>query len=145
MARRGTIELLSGRTIRLADLRMSSTYGTWLEGYPTAKWNRRVLDNLIREHSNNPYPGAPFLVPPVETPTPALDPWHQHLGPPSSLPAITCVAHFTSDRPARSEYADFSGLVVLWFQDDYAFPIDPAAFDQIRALDWDRIAADLDF
>lgn len=145
MDRRGTIELASGRLIRLAHLQMGATYGTWLEGYPTAESNRHLLDQSIRDHSNNPFPGLPVLIPPVESPAPAIDPRHQHLGPPSSLPAIACAGRFTSTEPARSEYADFSGLVVLWFQDDFAFPIDPAVLDQIRRLDWDRHAADLDF
>jgi hypothetical protein len=33
---------------------------------------------------------------------------------------------------------------VGWFQDDFAFPIEPRALEQLRAIDWEQHAVDLD-
>lgn len=131
------IILASGRRVHLQGLRQYWTY----EGLPTAEGNRRRLDSLIAGHRDAPDPGAPRLIPPVEEPIAVDRPYP--FGTPSALPAITCIGRFTSSKPARAETHDFSGLVVIWFQRDYALPIDPVALDHLRRVDWNRHAADL--
>jgi hypothetical protein len=37
---------------------------------------------------------------------------------------------------------DGSSLVIIWFQNDFALPIDPAVVEQIKAIDWDSAAYD---
>ncbi len=50
----------------------------------------------------------------------------------------------TSPEPARDPLQDYSVLTVIWFQDDFAFPIDPQVLEQIRALDWEQLAQDFE-
>jgi hypothetical protein len=59
-------------------------------------------------------------------------------GEPASLPAIACVADFTSTGKSW-EYR--SSLTVIWFQAEYAFPLDVNVEAALLALDWDRLAA----
>jgi hypothetical protein len=44
----------------------------------------------------------------------------------------------------RNHDRDLSVLVVVWFQDEYAMPILAPALDELRSLDWDSLALDVD-
>jgi len=44
----------------------------------------------------------------------------------------------TSSRPKL----DCSGLTVIWFQDEYAFPLSEDAERAIHTLDWQRLASE---
>lgn len=45
----GHIALLSGRSIELTELRMSTTYGRMLEGYPCQRINDMKVSGLLRQ------------------------------------------------------------------------------------------------
>ena len=140
-----TITLKSGRQIDLRELRQAATNEGWLAGYPNAADNQRELERLAREHRDNPYPGPPYLIEPVATPGDGLGFVNPRRGAPSYLPAVTCVARFTSSQPARDELAHFSGLIVIWFQSEFALPIDPLIRTAIEQMDWNHLAADLTY
>lgn len=117
------------------------TYEGLLEGLPTVEGNRRRLIQLIEEYRDRPHPGDPFVIPAVETPI-ELDRRYP-FGTPSALPGVTCIGRFRSLDPARDTSCDCSGLVVIWHQDEFAFPIAPTILDQLQNLDWERHAADI--
>jgi uncharacterized protein (TIGR02996 family) len=52
----------------------------------------------------------------------------------------------TTESNARriQEIFHSSELVIIWFQDECPFPINPSVREQIRAIDWDRYAVDYD-
>ena len=58
---------------------------------------------------------------------------------------MTCIGRFNSLQVARSSSSDFSGLIVIWFQEKFAFPIDPEVVTQLLAIDWEAHAADIDY
>ncbi|WP_437969802.1 hypothetical protein WMF04_11130 [Sorangium sp. So ce260] len=58
---------------------------------------------------------------------------------------MTCIGRFDSRQPARDQKGDYSGLVVIWFQDEFAFPIAPVVVTQLLAIDWETHAADLEY
>jgi hypothetical protein len=63
-------------------------------------------------------------------------------GQPASIPSIACVGRFESSEPARPPGGDFSALVVIWFQNEFALPIDDAVRMQLQAIDWQQHAID---
>jgi uncharacterized protein (TIGR02996 family) len=134
--------LRSGRSIRLRELRQWDVYEGLLEGLPTTEMNSRtiegVLTGLRQEHGCEPY-----LIRPEERPLKHLEPYP--FGTPAALPGIVCVGRFDSYQPVRDASRDGSMLPVAWFQDEFAFPIDPVVREQIRAIDWDRHATDIDW
>ncbi|PQO31029.1 hypothetical protein C5Y96_11765 [Blastopirellula marina] len=141
MTKSGELDLSSGRRIYLKQLEQYLTYEGLLEGLPTAERNQQRLQSLVAEHQDKPYDGTPYLIPPVETPIDHGRPYP--FGTPSALPSVTCIGRFTSLDPAKDKSYDYSGLVILWYQQDYAMPIDPAVVGQIRGVDWETHAADL--
>ena len=56
---------------------------------------------------------------------------------PARLPSIACTADFVSTGKTWEYRAN---LTVIWFQDEYAFPLDPDIETSLRALDWDGLA-----
>ncbi len=141
----GVFDLSSGRRIYLRELRQYGTYEGLLEGLPTAERNREQVERLVLEYTGKPYAAKPYLIRPVETPVEYHRPGRYPFGTPSALPQITCIGRFDSLHAARNKGSDLSGLVVLWFQQHFAFPIDHAAFVGIHAIDWEAHAADMDY
>lgn len=62
---------------------------------------------------------------------------------PVSIGSVCCRALFES-KPINGDAYMLSELLVLWFQDGFALPIDPLVVEQIQALDWDAVAEDVD-
>lgn len=141
MEESGELELSSGRRLYLKELRQFLTYEGLLEGLPTAERNQQKLERLLAENQTNPYDARPYLIRPMEKPIEVHRPYP--FGTPAALPAVTCVGRFTSLEPARDKKSDYSGLVLIWFQDKFALPIDSAVVTTIQELDWEAHAADL--
>lgn len=130
---RGDITVASGIEISLTSLKQSSTYSGMLEGSPTSARNARMVTRLV-EQLTKKYGHAPYLIAPTETKVdkelpPSWPAWIE-------LPAVECVAYFTS----RSIGEFGSSLFVCWFQDDYAFPIDPRVNAELLNIDWAKFA-----
>jgi hypothetical protein len=53
---------------------------------------------------------------------------------------VTCIALWTDVAPARDKSKDSSSLSVVWFQDEFAMPIDDLILGQLRAIDWELSA-----
>jgi hypothetical protein len=131
-----TILLDSGRTVYLRGLYVQSTYGGFLEGYPNAKANARIVRSQRDNH--NRISSAPLHV--IE---PALVPKPGHLGPGAELPAVVCRGLFVSV-PLPGSASDGSHLEVVWFQDHVLVPVAEFSAPPIRALPWNDLAADYD-
>lgn len=142
----GTITFRTGRQAKLTDLHQYPTYRGHLEGLPTVESNRDHVERLLRRcEDESPGFGRPYLIPPVETPISlGIGARLRRRGVPSRLPEVTCIAQFLSFSPVRDPSMTLSGMVVVWFQSEFAFPIDPTVLEQIVAIDWDSHAADGD-
>lgn len=143
MGTSGELELSSGHRLSLRELRQYRTYEGWLEGLPTVEWNQQHLEKLVKSQRDKPYPGDPLLIQPTEAPIEYRQGQRYPFGTPSALPAVTCIGRYESLSPARDHAGDYSGLVVIWFQEEFAFPIDPIVISQLLAIDWERHATDL--
>jgi hypothetical protein len=110
------IVLSSGCSIELSEIRMSSTYGGMLEGYPFQRWNDLTLEHLVKG-AEKARPSVPVHL--VEPARELPDLPAGGFGPVELLPAVTCVGWFTSHPtdPERDSVLHHSALTVLWFQE----------------------------
>ena len=131
----GVLMLASGRTIRLHSLRQWAVYGGLIEGIPTREGNAETIEGLLCEARDRDG-HEPFLIEPLQTPI-AYE-GRYPFGEPAALPAIGCEADFVS---SANDALFYTQLTVIWFQNDYAFPLSPEAEAALLALDWDRLAA----
>ncbi|MER5307251.1 hypothetical protein ABT034_05610 [Streptomyces sp. NPDC002773] len=129
------IALSSGRSIRLTELRMSSTYGGMLEGYPCKRINDRKVSWLQRQ-AEHAFPSIPVhLVPPSrEYP----DETAGAFGPVEVLPSVACIGVF--DSTALDPTMDGSSLVVAWFQPAPEVPAGEDADHALRSVRWEELA-----
>jgi hypothetical protein len=140
--RAGELMLTSGRHIRLMELSQELTYEGLLEGLPTAERNAHKLQWLPTSKIAGSSLRA-YLVTPVQRPIEYRGKYP--FGTPQELPRVTCIGRFTSLDTARDASQDYSSLRIIWFQDEYAFPIDPEVLPQILAVPWNDVAHDLEY
>ena len=135
---RTTFELSAGRTIRLLALDQYYTYEGLLLGVPTREMNQELIDRLIARYVHPAEYGVPLLREPEQQ---RLDvPEHRHVdGTPATLPSVTCIARFNSDGQLGTDDI-WSVLRVIWYQEEFAFPIDDRALRQIAEIDWETHA-----
>ena len=132
----GSFTLASGRTIRLHSLDQRAVYAGLLEGLPTREMNARTIDAVIRE-ARARTKQEPFLIAPTQT---RIEYEGRYpFGEPAALPGIECVADFVSSGKDPLRY---TALTVIWFQDDYAFPLSAEAAATLTALDWNAHSTD---
>jgi hypothetical protein len=139
---RSELKLTDGRSISLNSLRQWRVYAGLLEGLPTRERNDAEIASIVaqaRETDRH----EPFVVIPQQQPI-AYE-GRYPFGTPAALPSICCVARFTSHRPARDTKMDYSLLTVIWFQDDFAFPLSEGAARAIARLDWHELALDAEY
>jgi hypothetical protein len=145
MTGRDTVQLRTGRIVRIDELRQWRFYEGLLEGVPRVELNRQLLERVLAHERGKFYGADPMLIPPKETPISYGDGRPHRFGAPASLPGIVCVARLGSLEPARDRSRQCSGLGVVWLQPDFAFPIESGVLEQVQSIDWDRYAADLDY
>lgn len=58
------------------------------------------------------------------------------------LPDILCIGELPWARPVREVSQMFSAATLVWFQDAFALPIAREVLEEMRELDWTRIAED---
>jgi len=133
--------LQTKRWLALRELRQWNVYEGLLEGLPTAERNPAIVQRIVTDERNRG--DEPFLIPPLERPIPYEG--RYPFGTPSAIPSCVCIARFTSFQPARDTSRHASQLTVIWFQHEFAFPIDAGVREQIRAIEWEKHAHDFDW
>lgn len=132
------VRLTTGRSIRLRELEQVLVYEGMHDGVPTRGGNAKLVAALVESASGDGR--RVLLLPPVEAPVGDLG----GVGPDEAclLPRTAVRARFESADPV-SDRADYSELTVLWFQNGWAPPLDPAAEHLLRRVDWDTHARDM--
>ena len=134
--------LSTGRIVYLRFLEQWEVYAGLLEGLPTREGNEAELKLLVDEARQRDG-HDPFLIKPTQRPLENDGPYP--FGEPAALPEIGCIGRFHSTPAARDASKYYSALTIIWFQDDYAFPISPDVERAIVAVDWERLARDDDY
>jgi uncharacterized protein (TIGR02996 family) len=144
--RRGNeLRLRTGRTICLRSLDQHEVYAGLLEGLPTREMNERIIERTLDKERGGPQGAQPFLIRPRETPIEYHRDRPYPFGEPAALPGVCCVGRVTSLGPAAGKAGDYSALSVVWFQDEFALPVDPPVLDQLLAIDWDEHAGSYEY
>ena len=144
-----SLVLSDGRHVHMTQLFQMETYAGHLVGMSTVASNRQLVERLAASAGKR-IAGAtrPHLIPPkVETyPGPGGETkTASQYRIPQILPSVACFAQLESLRPLRNSKGAMSCLTVVWFQDVFAFPIDPEVHQQLLQLDWKRLAVDSDY
>jgi hypothetical protein len=135
--------LASGRDISLTFLEVSAR-GSFLEGYPSARWNDLTLAALVRSVADRFSRAGTFLLNPSRVRPEPVGAHEGPFGPVELLPPIQCVGVFRSHPIA--EEADpavvESSLAVVWYQQHPELPFDEHTRGELQGLDWAALARD---
>lgn len=136
------IEVGEGKTVVLKGLYQTGTYSGLLEGLPTDKMNARILNSAKESARKVFHIQEVYLIEPEQKPLKTG--WYP-FGKPAALPKIECIAELWHYQPARNSGMDFSALVVIWYQENFALPIEAKVLEQLRELPWNDVAGDFDY
>jgi hypothetical protein len=129
------------RTISLIELRQILFYEGLIEGLPTRERNAAKLENIpeaIRQLF--PWiPRAPYIITPVETPIEFQDERAYPFGDPARFPSVQCVSRWQCFEYGDANF-DLSTLIIVWFQEEFALPIDARIVEEITGLDWENLS-----
>lgn len=134
------------RTVYLQALQQTLSYAGLLEGLPTKEMNVRIIERVLKEPANQIYDVPPYLVPPTENPIDYKGYGSRYpFGTPAQLPSVLCVACLESLNPTTDSTCYASGLVVIWFQNDFALPIEDEILHHLSQTDWNSHAGSFDY
>ena len=145
------ITLDSGRTIILEELHQKQTYAGLKEGLPYTSLNDRHVDWALETAQKICInESEPLLITPDRRNYLREPGDMEHFrsysgGRPEWLPLVRCIAGFKSIFPARNCNMDGSYLVLVWFQNEFAPPINNAALQKIKSINWESSAVDFEF
>ena len=134
------IALETGRSIALARLEHWRTYQGLLCGKPTQAQNDEKVLRVIEAARTHCAAGDPHLIRPRRRTIAGDNERGTMAG--ELLPATTCIALFNSTALARSDSEPYSSMVVVWFQEEFALPIEDDVLGLIRRIDWESQAVD---
>ena len=138
------IELNSGREIFLHEIYQYQTYMGLLCGVPTKRMNQRRMKSSLEEAENKMKPDKIYLVPPPILEVNVSKNIAENYPEAERIPYITCFAEFGSSGLKEDDgYA--SWLTIVWYQDEFALPIDDAVIEHIKTIDWEHEAEGYDF
>ncbi len=145
------LRLRSGRAITLKHFDQVMTYAGLLEGTPDHELDDRHIESALEEAGRRGVAGVrPHLIVP---------PRRDHFRKPGDmrriteysphwipewLPVVQCIGQFSSGVTARNPEMHLSVLTVVWFQDEYAPPIQEPALGELLDLDWEALALDIE-
>jgi hypothetical protein len=136
------------RLLVLKELWQRKTYGDMLVGFPTRGRNRRAIEYSMK-YARDHYKVVHLVVPeeeliPLNKVRKSAREWARIDAEmrPALIPGTACVGYFESCPPARNENEVYSYLAVVWFQEEYAMPINPVVVKQIKRIDWKNLAHD---
>ncbi|MBW3637157.1 MAG: hypothetical protein KY445_11950 [Armatimonadetes bacterium] len=129
------------RTIDLIELRQSLVYEGLIEGLPTRERNAAKLGHIPEaiRHLFPWIPVAPYVITPVEVPIEFRGEKAYPFGDPARFPSVQCVSRWQCFEYGDENF-DLSTLIIVWFQDEFALPIDAHIVEEITGLDWEKLS-----
>ncbi len=116
------------------------TYRGLLEGVPNRSINKQYIEyalkDAVRYCGNTPV----HLIEPKQKihREDTLHPEYTVM----SLPEVTCIAKLSSYKPVKDPDMVGSELIVVWYQDTMAMPIDDEILEQMKLINWSELADD---
>ena len=145
------IILNSNRSIIIDEFYQEPTYLGLIEGFPMHYSNREILKSLSNTVKQKIWVSSmPFIIRPKEEPIKLSPEAKERYSKrpkefqPMALPNITCIANFSSGPIDQQNYS-LSYLSIVWFQNDYAMPINTNILKKIKEINWEQRAVDANY
>lgn len=124
-------------------LHQYAAYSGLLEGLPTREMNRDIVKTAVESAPKYTHQSAVHLIEPIEYPV-EYDGVYP-FGQPAALPSVACFMLLECNHVFRDENMHGSALTVVWFQKNYAMPIDALILEEIKQIPWAEIADEFEY
>ena len=124
-------------TVSIRNIFQETIYTGMAEGYPNEAINNQIIQDMKTKAATLCNIAAVHIIEPEQKPFPFLA--NQYNGLPVALPEVACIAELFFYGSFKNENNDYSGLAIVWFQDDFAFPIDQVVLEKIKQIPFRRI------
>ncbi|MCU0437899.1 MAG: hypothetical protein MUC49_08270 [Raineya sp.] len=128
--------------VEIYALQQKQSY-TMLEGLPTKEHNRNYIKRIEEDAEKFCGFGNIYLVEPVETPIHYDGKYF--LGDPAELPRIVCIMTVECRDVFQNKEKDYSSLCIIFFQNDFAFPIDSEILEKIKQIPYRQICGEFEY
>lgn len=136
----GKLIIDGDKEVTIKKIKQWVTYDGLLEGFPTLQMNNRILAGVKEAAKDFCGIEEVCLIEPSQTPISYEGKYP--FGDPASLPAVVCIAELWYYKACRDKSKDYSSLGLIWFQEDYAFPIEEEILRKIREIPYSRICGE---
>lgn len=117
--------------VSLEKLVQQYTYGGLLEGFPGEMVNRMVLRNIERSAKNDLHLEEIYTLLPGEMS--------------EEFPPVVCMARLECGSVFKDKEKDYSSIAVIWFQEEFAFPIEAATLEQFKTIPFRELCAEFEY
>tara|TARA_Y100000815_G_C12973061_1_gene361197 strand:+ start:92 stop:517 length:426 start_codon:yes stop_codon:yes gene_type:complete len=133
----------TNKNVTIKRIKQWHTYGGLLEGIPTDKLNERIINRTKKQAKEFSGMEEIYLIEPKQKP---IDYDGKYpFGNPASLPGVTCIAELWHNDVFKNPDKMFSSLCIIWFQEDYAFPIEENILNSIKEIPFSKICGEFDY
>ncbi|MGV3610074.1 MAG: hypothetical protein ACO1N0_03930 [Fluviicola sp.] len=117
--------------VSMEKLVQKYTYDGLLEGLPGEIVNRMVLNNLEQSAKNDLHQEEIHILLPR-----AMN---------EEFPPVVCIAYMECLAVFKNSKKNYSSLGVIWFQDDFAFPIETAVLEQFKSIPFRKLCGEFEY
>lgn len=128
--------------VMITSIHQEITYDGLLEGYPCEKVNTMILHNTKIKAGNLFFMDEIYMIEPFIKVNRNQS---GSFGKMMELPMVTCMATLMCREVFRDQDKHFSALTVIWFQDQYAFPIQEDILEKITAVPFKEVCGEFDY
>jgi hypothetical protein len=137
------IKVEKDKSVLLKSLYQWETYAGLLEGIPSNRLNERIISRALEKAKELCQVQNPYLIQPEQTLIDLQRP--SEFGLSAKLPSYICIGELWYHDPIKNQKMDYSTLGVLWFQDEFALPIEEKILRVFESLPWSEVAEDCSF
>lgn len=139
----GKLIIEGTKEVTIKSIKQWHTYAGLLEGIPTDRKNKGIITQTIKEAKEFSGIKEVYLIEPEQKPIPYYR--KIRFGNPAALPEVTCIAKLWYHDVFRNKDKMFSSLCIVWFQKDYAFPIETNILNAIKEIPFSKICGEFDY
>ncbi len=129
------------KKVHIRSIKQTLTYGGLLEGIPTRQMNERILKDVVNDARKFSCIDEVYLIEPAQIPIAYNG--RYPFGEPAALPPVICIVEL-SGSPQRDMNRHGSCLALVWFQQDYMFPIDADILKKITEIPYSKVCGEFD-
>ena len=131
------------RQVSIKSIKQRLTYDGLLEGLPTKEMNRRILVGVKDDAKKFCQLNEVYLIEPEQK---AIEYNGRYpFGEPAQLPGVICIVELRCYSVFKDKTKDYSALGLIWFQDNFMFPIDLTILEKIKTVPFAKVCEELNY